>query len=88
MSYIGQVDMTLAAEQVLEQIRALSPAERLHVVERVIHEMASEVTAQPGATATSIWADESDADFDAFQSSVQQLRTNDVWRASDAQDDS
>jgi len=87
LSYIGLVDMTRAAEQVLEQIRALTPAERLHVVERVIHEMASEVTPQPSAAATSIWADESDADFETFQSSVQQLRANDLWRASDAQDD-
>lgn len=80
--------MTRAAEQVLEQIRALTPAERLHVVERVIHEMASEVTPQPSATASPIWADESDAEFDAFQSSVQQLRANDAWRASDAEDNS
>jgi hypothetical protein len=80
--------MTRAAEQVLEQIRALTPAERLHVVERVIHEMADEVTPQPAATTSSIWSDESDADFETFQSSVQQLRTNDRWRASDAKDHS
>jgi len=36
--------MTTAAEQIPEQIRALTPAERLHVVGRVIHEMADEVT--------------------------------------------
>jgi hypothetical protein len=80
--------MTTAAEQILEQLRALTPAERLHVVERVIHEMADEVTPQPATATSPIWCDESDADFDAFQQSVQQLRMADHWRASDAQDDS
>ena len=80
--------MTSSAEHILEQIRALAPAERLQVVERVIHEMADEVTPQPVAATSSIWSDEPEADFEAFQSSVQQLRANDVWRASDAQDDS
>ncbi len=88
LGYIGIVDMTSVAEQILEQIRALTPTERLQVVERVIHEMADEVTPQPAATTSSIWSDESDADFEAFESSVRQLRTNDRWRASDAQDDS
>jgi hypothetical protein len=78
LGYIGIVDMTRTAEQILEQIRELTPAERLHVVERVIHEMADEVTPQPAATTSSIWSDESDADFKAFQSSVQQQRTTDT----------
>jgi|GEM_PF-1713811 len=78
LGHISVVDMRRTAEQILEQIRALSPAERLHVVERVIHEMADEVTPQPAATTSSIWSDESDANFGAFQSSVKQLRTNDT----------
>jgi hypothetical protein len=79
--------MTMTAEQVLDQLRALSPAERLYVVERIVHEVAAEVTpAAPVANAASIWGDESDAEFDAFQSSVQQLRSNDVWRSGDAED--
>ncbi len=78
LGYTGIVDMTRTAEKILEQIRALTPAERLQVVERVIHEMADEVTPQPAATTSSIWSDESDADFGAFQSSVQQQRTNDT----------
>lgn len=78
--------MTTPAEQILEQIRALTPAERLHVVERIIHEMADEVTPQPVATSSSIWGDESDADFETFQASVQRLRASDVWRTRNAKD--
>ena len=87
LSYAGLVSMTSSAEHILEQIRALAPAERLQVVERVIHEMAEEVTPHPVAATSSLWSDEPEADFEAFQSSVQQLRAIDVWRASDAQDD-
>jgi len=84
--YILHLDMTTTAEKILEQIRALTPAERLHVVERIVHEMADEVTPQPVATASSIWSDESDADFETFQSSVQRLRASDVWRTSNGKD--
>lgn len=78
--------MTMTAEQVLDQLRALSPAERLYVVERIVHEVAAEVTpAAPVATAAALWGDESDADFEVFEASVQQLRSNDVWRSSDAE---
>jgi hypothetical protein len=74
--------MTMTAEQVLDQLRALTPAERLYVVERIVHEVAAEVIPPaPFVTAVSIWGDESDAEFEAFQSSVQRLRSNDVWRS-------
>jgi hypothetical protein len=43
--------MTLSAEQILAQVRALSPAERLYVVERIVHDVAAEVTPVPPATA-------------------------------------
>lgn len=45
--------MTLSAEQILDQVRALSPAERLYVVERIIHDVAVEVTPNPPPAATS-----------------------------------
>lgn len=41
--------MMRSAEQILEQVRALSPAERLYVVERIIHDVAEEVTPNPPA---------------------------------------
>lgn len=44
--------MTLSAEQILDQVRALPPAERLYVVERIIHDVAVEVTPIPAAVAT------------------------------------
>jgi hypothetical protein len=78
--------MTLKAEQLLDQIRALSPAERLYVIERVVHEVAAEVTPPPSPTTKAIWADESDEEFEAFQAAVQRLRANDVWRRDDAED--
>lgn len=39
--------MMLSAEQILDQVRALTPAERLYVVERIIHDVAAEVTPPP-----------------------------------------
>lgn len=76
----------MTAEQVLDQLRALTPAERLYVVERIVHEVAAEVTpAAPVATAATIGGDESDAEFEAFQASVERQRSNDVWRSGDAE---
>ena len=60
--------MALSAEQILEELRALPPAERLRVVEQVVHEVAREVKLAPPVVHTRlIWADETDAEFDAFQ---------------------
>jgi hypothetical protein len=42
--------------------------------------------AAPIAISASIWGDESDAEFEAFQASVQRLRWNDVWRSGDTED--
>ena len=78
--------MTITAEQVLEQIRALTPAERLYVVERVVHEVAAEVTPAAPPTTGAIWGDETDAEFEAFQASLQRLRATDAWRTGDAED--
>jgi hypothetical protein len=79
--------MTTTAELVLDQLRALTPAERLYVVERIVHEVAAEVTpAAPIATSATIWADEPQSEYEAFQATVQRLRQDDVWRTSDAED--
>jgi len=87
LEYHLRSDMTMTVEQVPDQLRALSPAERLYVVERIVHEVAAEVApAAPLVTAASLWGDESDAEFDAFQASFQRLRSNDVWRSGDAED--
>lgn len=75
--------MAITAEQILEQLRALAPAERLRVVEQVVHEVAAEVTPQPSSASAPIWADEADADFETFQIAVQRLRATDVWRTGD-----
>jgi ABC-type uncharacterized transport system substrate-binding protein len=79
--------MALSAEQILEQLRALAPAERLRVVEQVVHEVAREVTpARPVVQqADAIWAGETDAELDAFQKVLQELRAADVWRGGDGQ---
>ena len=79
--------MALSAEQILKEIRALPPDERLRVVEQVVHEVAQEVTpTTPVASlAEAIWGDETDTDFEAFQRVVRELRATDVWRADDGQ---
>jgi hypothetical protein len=71
------------AEKILEQLRALPPAERLRVVEQVVHEVAAEVGPQVVGPAEFIWSDETEADFDAFVARLQQLRSTDVWRTGD-----
>lgn len=77
--------MALTPDEILAELRALPPAARLRVVERVVHEVAEEVTpeAPPVELSEAIWADESDSDFDAFQNAVRQMRAADVWRADD-----
>jgi hypothetical protein len=79
--------MALSADQILQELRALPAAERLRVVEQVVHEVAREVSPvpAPGQTTAAIWANESDADFEAFQSVVQNLRNADKWRAGNGQ---
>jgi hypothetical protein len=59
--------MTSTAQSILEQIRTLPPADRLRVVEQVVRDMASEVTAPHAAAPSAIWADESESDFQAFR---------------------
>jgi hypothetical protein len=78
--------MTLTAEQIVNQVRALAPAERLRVVEQIVHDLAAEVTPRAPSAEGAIWADENDAEFDAFQLALQRLRDADVWRAGDGSD--
>ena len=78
-----QATVPLTAGQILEQLRAPSTAERLRVAEQIVREAADEATPDAAATATPIWSDESDHDFDAFQTALKQLRVADVWRTGD-----
>ena len=64
-------------------ISTLPPEDRLRVVEQVVHDMASEVTAPHAAAPSAIWADESESDFQAFQSALERLRATDTWRSGD-----
>ena len=36
-----------------------------------------------GAAPSAIWADESESDFQAFQSALERLRATDTWRSGD-----
>lgn len=75
--------MAVTAQHILEELRTLPPADRLRVVEQVVHDMASDVTAPHAATPSPIWADESESDFQAFQSTLERLRATDIWRSGD-----
>jgi hypothetical protein len=68
--------MALTAEQILQELRALPAAERLRLVEQVVHEVAREVTPMPppAQTTDAIWANETDADFEACQRVMRELR--------------
>ena len=53
------------------------------MVEQVVHEVAAEVTTEHATAQSAIWADESESDFQAFQSAVKRLRATDIWRSGD-----
>ena len=76
--------MAATVEDILKQLGTLSQADRLRVVEQVVHEMAAEATLGHGTAHTAIWADESESDFQAFQSTLQRLRVADVERTDSA----
>jgi hypothetical protein len=73
----------VSAQKILDELRELPPEERLRVVERVVHEMAAEVTAQHASAGPAIWADESESEFEAFGSALERQRAADTWRAGD-----
>jgi hypothetical protein len=73
--------MAVTAQDILEQLRTLPPADRLRVVEQVVHEVTAEATADHVTSSSAIWPDESETDFQAFQSTMEYLRTADTWRS-------
>ena len=75
--------MPVTAQNILEQLRMLPPADRLRVVEQVVHEVTAEAITEHVTSPSAIWADESEADFQAFQSTMEHLRTADTWRSCD-----
>jgi hypothetical protein len=81
---LGSGEVVTTTEQILAQLRKLTPAERLRVVEQVIHEVAAELAPPPPFSSVKpIWSDESDADFEAFRDQLRALRLTDVWRTGD-----
>ena len=72
--------MAMTAENILEQLRTLPPADRLRVVEQIVHDVAAEVAAPHATAQPAIWADESESDFRAFQSALERLRAADMLR--------
>jgi hypothetical protein len=78
--------MAVTAQNILEQLRTLPQADRLRVVEQVVHEMATEVTTPLATAQPAIWADESEADFQSFRAAVECLRATDTWRNGDEPD--
>ena len=75
--------MAVTAQNILEQLRTLPAADRLRVVEQVVHEVTAGATNEHVTSLSAIWADESEADFQAFQSTMEHLRTADTWRSGD-----
>jgi len=75
--------MAVTAQNILAQLRTLPPADRLRVVEQVVHEVTAEAITEHVTSPSAIWADESEADFQAFQAAVKRLRTTDIWRSGD-----
>jgi predicted kinase len=75
--------MAVTAQNILEQLRTLPPADRLRVVEQVVHEVATEVTTEHATSRSAIWADESESDFQAFRSALERSRAMDTWRTGD-----
>jgi hypothetical protein len=75
--------MAVTAQNILEQLRTLPAADRLRVVEQVVHDIASEVAAPHAVAPSAIWADESESDFQVFQSTLERLRATDILRNGD-----
>jgi hypothetical protein len=74
--------MSPKAQEILEQLRALSPQERLRVVEQVMHEVEPKAGIVADA-ATGLWADIPEEEFDAFTKAVRELRESDQLRIED-----
>ena len=75
--------MGMTAEEILAHVRALSPRERLELVERVVHEVVAE---QAGATSDATlevepWVDVTDEEHDAFLAAVRDARRTQPLRS-------
>jgi hypothetical protein len=68
-----------AADDIMEQVRALPERERLRLVERIVHEVVEQKLAAPAQAAGSGWADVSDDEFDAFMKGIRTSRAE-PWR--------
>ncbi len=68
--------MAKTAGGILGRIHALPEGERLHIVERVVHEVVEQKSATPvqGASDARLWADVSDKDFERLQEGLRQAR--------------
>jgi hypothetical protein len=69
--------MTMTADDIMEQVRALPERERLRLVERIVHEV---VEQKPAAAAKPPLADMSDEEFQQFQDVIQHARATQPLR--------
>jgi hypothetical protein len=67
--------MTMTADDIMEQIRALPERERLRLVERVVHEVVEQKPAAPTVAHTdALWADVSDEEYAEFEAALREAR--------------
>jgi hypothetical protein len=69
--------MTMTAEDILEQVRALPEPERQRLVERIVHEVAASRSSQPVKPPL---ADMSDEEFREFQDAIAEARATQPMR--------
>jgi hypothetical protein len=76
--------MTMTADDIMEQVRALPERERLRLVERIQREVVEQKPAAPApaqaAGNDAHWADVSDDEFDAFMQAIRTSRAE-PWRS-------
>lgn len=69
--------MTMTADDIMEQVRALPERERLRIVERIVHEV---VEQKPSRPAKAPLADMTDEEFQQFQDGIQHARATQPLR--------
>jgi hypothetical protein len=69
--------MTMTADDILEQVRALPESERRRLVERIVHEVAEP---RPRPPVKPPLADMSDEEFDEFQAVLAEARATQPMR--------
>ena len=70
----------MTIQEILAFVRALPPRERLHVVERIMHEVAEAEGAASPVQPTAVWGDASDEEFETFLATVSSARNSDTLR--------